>query len=541
MVVQTKPIPVPSGSSTMRYVIPGNGGGTGTEQDPFLGLQAAADQVQADEVIVVMDGTYEPFEIMTSGSAQNPIVFRAQNLHQAIIDGGNTDRGIITLGTFDDSLRYVIVDGFLIRNGRWGIDAQNTQFVTIRNNRIEAVDYGYVNRRANGWEHDQYITNNSFTGRTSWPQLNGGIPGERGIDIRGNNHTISYNYLTNFGDGISTDGPPYGVCYLLDIHHNDIINVVDDLIEVDGTVSNTHVYRNRGFNGRMGVSLAPILGGPCYVFRNEFYNMETSAYKLNRGPAGLVICHNTAVKAGNGMSSSPGFQNTYFRNNILMGSRYCFEEFGVVNGSIDDWDHNAYYSSRSATAGNEWFKWDNVRYSNVADLQMGTSLETNGLMITPSDLINTSVPSSYGTSYQPMNHDLSIASGSVLINNGGLLDHLNRKYVADGMPDIGAREYGAPVPRYGPDFDLLSDLSFVLSPDAIEIHPNPTNQFITLSGSLGEYHLRILDAEGTLIEEVENVGNHQTIDLSILGQGLYFIEISHASSQSLCVKTMIKM
>jgi len=130
----------------------------------------------------------------------------------------------------------------------------------------------------------------------------------------------------------------------MDIHNNDIQSMADDLIEVDGTISNTRVYRNRMYNGRAGVSMAPVFGGPCYVFRNEMYNM--AAYKMNRGPSGLVIVHNSSSKIGNGMSSPAGWQNTFFKNNVVIGSRYCFEEFGLVNGSVDDWDYNAYHSTR---------------------------------------------------------------------------------------------------------------------------------------------------------------------------------------------------
>ena len=291
--VETKQIPYPNAAGFIRHVAPGNGGGDGGVFTPFLGLQAAADNANEGDVFLVEDGTYSPFELQESGAYFIPIVFWAKNLHGAIIDGENTDRGIVTLGTFDDSLRHVIIDGFQIQNGNWGIDAQNTQFVTVRNNKFSNVAYGYVNRRENGWEHDQYITNNEFIGVTQWPST--GIPSERAIDLRGNNNTVSYNYIENFGDGVSTDGPPYGASFGIDIHNNDFNKIVDDFVEVDGIVSNARIYANRGFNGRMGASLAPVLGGPAYVFRNLFYNMELSTFKMNRGPAGLIIAHNTGI------------------------------------------------------------------------------------------------------------------------------------------------------------------------------------------------------------------------------------------------------
>ena len=49
------------------------------------------------------------------------------------------------------------------------------------------------------------------------------------------------------------------------------------------------------------------------------------------------------------------------------------EEFGLVAGSEDDWDYNGYNSLRSGTAGGPWFKWDDIRYNNIA------ALTTNGI------------------------------------------------------------------------------------------------------------------------------------------------------------------
>lgn len=463
----TKTKSFPEYGTNVKYVSPGNGGGSGSLSNPFLGLQEAADNATAGDHFMVNDGTYSDFDLNVSGTENNPISFVSSNLHGAVIDGNNISTGILELGVFNDSLSYIMIDGFKIQNGRWGIDAQNTIHLTVQNCFIEDVDYGIVNRRANGWEHDQYFYNNTISGRTNWPQS--GIPGERGIDIRGNNNVIAYNSINNFGDGISTDGPPYKTSYSLDIYNNDITEVVDDLIEVDGTVSNTRVYNNRGFNGRMGVSLAPIFGGPCYVFRNQFYNLETSAYKMNRGPSGLVIVNNSSVKILNGMSSDSGWQNTYFRNNLIVGSRYCFEEYGLVTGSNDDWDYDAFLSTRSGTSGNEWFKWDNVRYTDVDALNASSLLEENALEMDFSDFEDISIPASYTTSYNPSQRDLSPTSNSMAIDQGAYIENLNDPYVTDALTDLGFHEYGQNLPEYGADYTVASCTDGIKNGDEIYV------------------------------------------------------------------------
>lgn len=423
-------------------------------------IQTAINIANSGDIIEVDDGVYSPFSV-----EKDNIFVVSKNRGGATIEGSNTDRGVITIGTFNDSSQFVFISGFVIQNGRWGIDAQNTQYLTVQNCEILDVDYGIVNRRANGWENNQYITNNKFEGRTPWPQSDGNIPGERAIDIRGNNNVVSYNTITNFGDGVTTDGPPYQNSFSCDIHHNDISRIVDDLIEVDGMVSNSRVYSNRAYNGRAGISLAPVYGGPAYVFRNEFVNMENSTFKMNRKPAGLYLAHNTTIQEGDGMSSDAGWQNTIMKNNIVYAAFYCFQEYGLIAGSMDDWDYNAYYSARAGTSGTPWFKWDNIRYAKISELQSGTSIETNGLELGISDLVTVSLPTDPFIEVLPASLDLSPIANASHINQGELLLNINIPYVADGMPDIGASEFGAQPERYGHDFNNLCNES---SPNSLQ-------------------------------------------------------------------------
>lgn len=451
--VQTKAIPQPSAAATIKYVVPGAGGGNGSSATPFRGIQAAIATAQPGDHYILRPGEYTPFSLSTNGTAAQPIVIQSQTPHSAIINGNGIQTGIIILGSSSVPIRHIIIDGLIITDGSIGIDAQSTQHVTVRNCLISNVDFGYYNRRENNLESDQYITNNYFVGRTVWPQS--GIPGERGIDLRGNNNVASYNYITNFADGISTDGPAYESSYSLDIHNNDIINAVDDIIEIDGTISNSRVYQNRGYNGRAGVSAAPVFGGPSYILRNEFFNLENSAFKMNRGSSGMVITHNTVSNLVNAMESPAGWQNTFMRNNVLFAGRYCFEEYGLVaNSLIDDWDYGAYKSTRGGMVNTEEFKWDNIRYATISDLQASGILEANCIQAEFSHFNDISLPVSITTSYQPADRDFMPIAGSPAINTGASLDNLNDPFVSDGLPDRGALEFGMPRPAYGPDYPL---------------------------------------------------------------------------------------
>jgi len=440
----TRTMATPDASGRQLYVAPGGGGGTGTAANPFLGLQAAADAAQAGDTFNVAAGTYEPFQLMTSGTNGSPIAFVANGA--AIIDGADTDRGVVTLGNYDRDTAHIIFDGFIIQNGRWGIDAQNTQDLLITKNTIQDVDFGIYNRRANGTEARQTVCDNAITGRTTWPQS--GIPGERGIDLRGTGNVVCYNAVQYFADCISIQ-PSTGPSYGNDIFGNDASFCVDDGIEIDYNQSNVRVWRNRVTNARMGVSVQPIAGGPAYIVRNEFFNLESVPIKMHNQTTGFIVAHNTGVKVGNGHGDNGAmWRNVTFRNNVFIGTAYAFEFTTVRDEGFRDFDYNAWGTTRAIGSGGPWFKWENVRYDRMVDLPSG--VEDNGVEVGMSDLIAAGLPSNWNVAASPGVADLRLVSGSAAINAGANLDNLNDAFAVVGDPDMGAFEYGSALPDYGP-------------------------------------------------------------------------------------------
>ncbi len=440
------------------YVIPGDGGGSGTSADPFQGLQLAMGYAQPGVIFHLAAGTYKSFSLEISGTEENPILIQgAVNPHtvgnvseMTVIDGENTDRGVVTLGEYNIQTSNIIIENCVIRNGKWGVDAQNTHHILFKDNIIRDVDFGYYNRREEGWDGYQVLTDNTIIGRTIWPGEK--IPSERGIDLRGTGNIVRYNRVQNFGDGVSIQPFSDSFGYSNDIYGNDIAYIVDDPIEIDYNSCNTRVWRNRVVNGRTGISVAPIYGGPVYIFRNEFLNLESSAYKMHNHPAGLVIIHNSSAKLGNGTSSDSGWQNTLLRNNVIMGTRYAFEEYGLMKGSSDDWDYDALCTSCSPLA-----KWDNVRYSTLQDLKNDSGIESHGVPISMNDFVDTELPVSYASGVTPGTYNMSLKSGVPAINAGQNLPNINDPFVTDSLPDCGAFEYGKPMPDYGPRSSIVND------------------------------------------------------------------------------------
>ncbi len=290
----------PDPAGRQLYVVPGTGGGTGSAGNPFKGLQTAADAAQPGDIFHLAAGTYQPFQLLVSGSVGHPIVFSGPETGGAIVDGAGTDRGIVTLGEYNQTIGYVIVERLTIQNGAWGVDAQNSHDLLLSRNTITDVDNGVLNRRGNNQEYNQTISDNIIQGRTPWPGT--GIPEPEGIDLRGSGNVVAYNRVRYFSDCISvnpsSDFPSYGN----DVVGNDVAYCVDDGIEIDYNQANVRTWRNRVMNSRMGVSVQPIRGGPAYIFRNEFFNLESDPIKMHNDTTGYWVAHNSSAMNGNGQS-----------------------------------------------------------------------------------------------------------------------------------------------------------------------------------------------------------------------------------------------
>ena len=74
-----------------------------------------------------------------------------------------------------------------------------------------------------------------------------------------------------------------------------------------------------------------------------------------------------------------------------------------------------------------------------------------------SDFVNATIPTDYSTEAAMGSVNLEPSMGSDLINNGTNMDNINDIFVIDGMPDVGAYEYGMTPPETGHDFDEVCE------------------------------------------------------------------------------------
>ena len=435
--VSTRPIPEVPADATERPVTPGN-------FDSVAGAAAPGD------ILVLADGTYPEFEFERNGTADRPIVIRAEHRGAAIIDGE-----ISLIGR-----SHVFLEGLTV-NGR--IRLNDTVGMVVRECTINTTGSGIV-AQGQGSE-DSYFCDNRVIGVTPFEDAalgaNGSNTGE-GIEVTGPGNVVCYNYVRGFRDAISTLEDDEAVNQVsIDIYNNDIEVGADDGIEADFAMGNVRVMRNRIRNSFVGISGQPTLGGPSYYIRNVMHNIVYSPFKLHRGSVGDVAFHNTVVKCGDAFACYAGttWSHALFRNNLFIGGTGGGDYGGYGNGSgrvaqLADADDTCDFNFDGyGSIGTNSFtgRIGDARFESLAELRSSTT-ETNAVQVDMSVFAaNVTFPAS-GPFPATTEEDLRIADGSAAVDQGTPLANVNDGYVGSA-PDLGAYEAGSLLPHYGPRWE----------------------------------------------------------------------------------------
>jgi hypothetical protein len=78
-----------------------------------------------------------------------------------------------------------------------------------------------------------------------------------------------------------------------------------------------------------------------------------------------------------------------------------------------------------------------------------------------------------------------------------------------------------------PGFDVTNVNESKQIESNLKIYPSPTSNYINLEGPNEVYSLQILNIQGQLFHELNNIDGHQNIDVSFLPSGLYFIKVNY--------------
>jgi hypothetical protein len=429
LTVATRPVPSLPVTGRTLHVVPGMGGGDGSVSNPLRGMSDAQAVAQPGDIFLLHAGDYGgPVTLNKSGTAGNYIVWKNAG------DGDVVFRGI------EVAASHVWVEGLMVKDVKNGLTTANApEDVVVKRNTFTNCHYCiYLNQGGRGW----YITDNTIVGDE--PVSSNSLSGE-GIELNHtSDHVVAYNRISNVADGISY--PRVNV----DIYGNDIFDTSDDGIEPDYGYANIRVWGNRIHNAvHNGISFQPMNSAPWYILRNQIVNSRQSPLKL-RALDRVLLAHNTMVGWSWVQSGAGYLRKVLSRNNLwisVTGNYYIWEDGSSV--APPDWRTDLDYDGFDwHDATSDVFKWYNVRYPDLASFSAATGLEAHGIRIRKETCFASfDVPAPPPASVPPQ--FMTLKPGCEAIDAGAILANINDDFVGSA-PDMGAYEYGKPLPHYGP-------------------------------------------------------------------------------------------
>lgn len=363
------------------------------------------------------------FVMNVKGTAENPITIRGE--------GNPVYDGVGNYKIFDvQGSEHLIIEGLTFKNADFAV-YRGTKPVknpvvglTVRNCRFE--DFGCGVYGISGANRDILICDNVFVGRCQERYLPGGVkPGDdeasyAAVHLAGQGHVICYNDISRTFDGIQMDSnwatsPMVNTYWTAggdepdelkttanDIYNNLIHFTPDNSIEADMSHHNIRIMRNLCID----VKYTPwsnqfIFGGPAYWIRNIAYN-KSGPYKNDANPVGVYSLHNTSTPT----TGSYGWPPT-----------------------------------RGNCQGAPLKKDD--KYVSCSDLR--TSLgECAEIFANPPH-----VPEGFEPTPFKIQDFFPTAQSPAIDQGVEILPNVNDDF-AGKAPDLGAIEFGKPLPHYGP-------------------------------------------------------------------------------------------
>jgi hypothetical protein len=437
----------PTGGPTY-YVIPGDGGGRGTKEDPYRGIASCEGDAKPGDTFLLAPGVYNgSVRLRRSGEPGKPIVWRGSDDAaggKTILDGQGNQRGLYAIGLHD-----VWFEDLTIRNATYAIVAHDSARFVVRRCHIRDVDFGLAATKnakdtVNGW----FVTDNVMVGPSKWPRSEG-IEDRRGVQLTGSGHVIAYNRITNFGDAIDT--MPSIRCDSIDIHNNDVAVLTDDGIETDYSQRNVRVFYNRLTNVFQGISTQPVYGGPIYIFRNAMFNVCVEPFKMHNGPSGALFLHNTSVKAGPAhvvMTPKP-MSNMVSRNNLFVGTTAKVPVEFSIPATDCDFDYDGFAIKGPFNVFLNWNRGE--KYATFEEMKKKAPVWKNATLVVGDTAFASGVrpPESDKEAIRVDATDVRLSPKSNAVDAGQPLPGINDGF-SGKAPDLGAYEVGAPLPHYGP-------------------------------------------------------------------------------------------
>jgi len=331
----------------------GNNNNSGLYPDSaFETLQYVGDLVIAGDTVLVINGDYIGFDMRTSGTQTQPIVFKTLGDSGRItVNNPITDDGINI-----ENCDWIVIDGFNIINmPRAGIRGAVAQHITIRNN---ICDNNYRWGIFTGFA-DYAIIENNICFNT---QDEHGIYFSNSADYPTIRYNVSYN---NNSCGIHMNG--------------DASMGGDGLIT--GAIVEGNIIYNNGNAGGSGINCDGV--AESYIFNNLLYNNHSSGISLYRidasaGSYNTKVFNNTIIQADDARwcininTNSTGdtlYNNIFLTLHSYRGSisidassavNFCSDYNIVMDRMSNDWGN-------SVISLTQWQALGYDQHSHIAD------------------------------------------------------------------------------------------------------------------------------------------------------------------------------
>ena len=238
----------------------------------------------------------------------------------------------------------------------------------------------------------------------------------------------------------------------------------DNCIEADGASHNIRIFNNRCVNSAVGaLSAQPIFGGPVYFYRNLTFGGTTGGpLKLIDTPSGVIIYQNTFIGQGAMMRPS---SNVHFRNNLFIGDDWKEPVFDFA--TFTNYSSSDYNGFRINSGVKDYFVWTSPKagiavnydvkslvkrsFNSLSAYSKATGQDAHSVLVDYDVFQKVSAPDPNDPQrlLNPEDYDFTLARGSVAIDKGVVLPNITDGFTGRA-PDLGAFEYGQPLPHYGP-------------------------------------------------------------------------------------------
>ena len=455
---------------------------------------------------VPLDGTYF---LTADGTAERPIAIKAAGDGEVVFDGA----GAFTLFDVR-AADYTYFEGITFRNAEYAILAGTqfllgAKGLTVKHSRFEDVGAGVWTNHSRS--SNFYIADNTFIGRhdpervigwagTFWAPFNG-VDGQKfppvmasyvAVKVYGPGHVVAYNYVAHFHDGIDieTYGNPDGSAadasgpkyppkeyrdvrpVAIDFYNNVMTNFHDNPFETDGGMHNVRVMRNVMLNSASHAFCSqPSVGGPTYWIRNIAYHLPGGSTRLTGGSAGVLFYNNTILSETGAQNAS----NVHWRNNLILGEQSTPAIFSINTlTNYSSSDYNGFRPNEGAEFSFAWnspakgiqadysalegpgagSKRETRQFQTLAEYAKATGHDAHSVLVDYDVFVNVPPLDAQDRRvvqkvYRPEDLDFRLKPGSAAIDKGTHIATVTTD-VSGAAPDLGALEFGKPLPHYGP-------------------------------------------------------------------------------------------